>query len=116
LGSGAASFRGGIHVRRFFGGAGAPAGGHLEFDRDLIRLWGLGFEVTVRREDVRAVRFGPGMLATRFSVMPNKPGPAQMFWLSTRRPTPVRAALTELGWPIVEDRKFDLGVADEIQE
>jgi hypothetical protein len=113
---GKATFRGGIHVRRSIGGVGAPIGGHLEVERDRLRFSGLGFEVAVRREDVQAVRFGPGINATRISAVLHTPSQEQMFWLSTRHPEPIRSALTEMGWPIVDDHHFDLGVAEEFPE
>jgi hypothetical protein len=111
--SGDAIFHGGIHVREFIGGVGAPIGGHLEVNRDHLRFFGLGFDVMLRREDVQAERFGPGIDATRVSAILHKPSQEQMLWLSTAHPEPIRVALTEMGWPIVEDHHFDLGVAEE---
>ena len=116
LGSGTARFHGGIHVRRFIGGVGAPIGGHLEVDRDHLHFSGLGFDVKLSRTDVQAVRFGPGINATRISAILHKPSEEQFFWRSTKHPDPIRSALTELGWPIVNENNFDLGVADELQE
>jgi hypothetical protein len=110
------SFDGGIHVRRSTGGVGAPVGGHLEVDRNLIRFRGLGFDVPILRQDVESVRFGPGLGATRISAILVKPAKEQMIWFSTRHPDKVRVALGELGWPIVDDSNFDLGVADEVEE
>jgi len=110
---GDATFHGGIHVREFVGGVGAPIGGHLEVNRDHLRFYGLGLDVKLRREDVQAVRFGPGINATRVSAILHKPSQEQMIWLSTKHPEPIRLALTEMGWPIVEDHHFDLGVAEE---
>ncbi len=113
---GVAAFRGGIHVRRFVEGVGAPIGGHLEVGRHRLRFWGLGFDVKVYRPDVMAVRIGPGINATRISAVLVEPSQEQFFWFSTRHPDPIRAALLEKSWPIVDDDKFDMGVADEISE
>jgi len=113
---GEAKFRGGLHVRRFIGGVGAPIGGHLEVTRDHLRFSGLGFDVKVRRDDVQAVRFGPGFNATRVSAILHTPSQEQMFWLSTKHPGPIRMALAERGWPIVEDDSLDLGVAEEFPD
>src|ERR1700675_2053312 len=110
---GMVSFQGGVHVRRFIGGAGAPFGGHMEVDRDHLRFRGWGLAVTVHRQDVQAVRFGPGINATRVSAVLFKPSKEQMVWLSTTHPEPIRSALTDRGWPIFDDDNFDLGVAEE---
>jgi hypothetical protein len=115
-GSQVVRFAGGIHVRRFVGGVGAPIGGHLEVGRDHLRFWGLGFDVRVRRQDAEGVRFGPGINATRISAVLVKPSQEQFFWLSTKHPDPIRAALLERGWPVTDDDNFDLGVADEFRE
>jgi hypothetical protein len=112
----AVTFRGGIHVRRFVGGVGAPIGGHLEVARDHLRFSGLGFDVEVLRQDVTAVRFGPGVNATRISAILARPSQEQFFWLSTKHPDPIRSALSDRGWPIVDDDHFDMGVADEFKE
>jgi hypothetical protein len=108
-----ASFKGGIHVRQQIGGVGAPIGGHLEVTNDAIRFSGLGLNVTIPRRDVQAVRFGPGIGATRISAVLLKPAKEQMIWFSTRHPEPVRAALSRFGWEVVDDPNFDLGVAEE---
>ena len=110
------SFKGGIHVRKFVGGVGAPVGGRLEVDKHRLRFHGLGLDVRIPREKVKAVRFGPGINATRISAILLEPSQEQFVWLSTRHPEVIRNALQELSWPIVDDPSFDLGVAEEFNE
>ena len=106
------TFKGGIHVRGVVGGTGVPFGGHLRIGNEHIRLWGLGFDISSRRDAVQAIKFSPGVFVRRISVVPIRQSSIQMLWFSTGSPEPVRAALVARGWTVIDDDDFALGVSE----
>jgi hypothetical protein len=108
------SFRGGIHVRRPIGGVGAPIGGYLDVDSERVRLHGLGFDFNFVRHDVKFIRFSPGILATRVSFVLLSPNDSRFAWFSTRQSRKLRLALESRSWPIINEKSFGLGIADEL--
>ena len=97
-----ASFTGGIHQRPGGGGASFPFG-HLEFDDEQLRMWGFGKAVAVRREAIRGVRLSTGILATRVSVVYLDGSESNVYFAALGR-GPVRQALQERGWPVIDER------------
>lgn len=97
-----AAFRGGIRRRPLGSGVSYPFG-HLEFDAQRLRIWGFGESVEVRRSDVEGVRLSTGILATRVAVVGRDGAESDVYFAALRR-SPVRKALNERGWPVVESR------------
>lgn len=98
-----ASFTGGIRERPGGFGVSWPFG-HLEFDRDRLRIWGIGDGVDVRRDEVRGVRLSTGILATRVSVVYPDGSESQVYFAALIR-RPVRKALRRLRWTVLEGRR-----------
>lgn len=96
----AASFTGGIRSGVFGFGGTAPFG-HLEFDADELRIWGLGMEVRAKRNQVEGVRLSRGFLATRVRVVFLDGSTSDVYFAALGRGA-VRDALRLRGWKVLE--------------
>ena len=97
-----ASFTGGVRQRPLGFGVSAPFG-HLEFDASDLHIWGGGADLRVRRDEVKGIRIGMGILASRVSAVMADGAESQVFFAALGR-RGVRTALIERGWPIIERR------------
>lgn len=95
-----ASFVGGIRSGALGLGGTAPFG-HLEFDADELRIWGLGMEVRARRDEVRGVRLSMGFLATKVRVVFLDDSVSTVYFAALGRAA-VRDALLQRGWRVIE--------------
>jgi len=89
---------------------------HLEFDENDLAIWSSAVpeyfgpdELRVARDRTKAVRLSTGFLGVRVSVIRLDGTELKPYFAALRR-GPVRQALHERGWPVVEDRwKFGWG-------
>jgi len=82
----------------------------LEFDENDLAIWSSAVpkyfgpgELRVARRDTKAIRLSTGVLAVRVSVIRPDGNEAEPYFTVLRR-GPLRQALHQRGWPVVEDR------------
>jgi hypothetical protein len=90
-------FVGGLRRRPFGVGISRPFG-HLEFDAADLRMWGMGTERNVSKDDVRAIRLRPSLLAGVAYVIYKDGHRSELYFAGPRRST-LRHALRQRGWP-----------------
>ena len=102
-----ASFVGGIVTESGFRATYPMA--RLEFDENELVIWSSAVpryfgpnELRVSRHDTKAIRLSTGIFAVRVSVIRSDGIEARPCFLVLRR-GPVRQALRDRGWPVVED-------------